>query len=136
MRRNVVKMLRAWDAYPIENPAFPGTPDVNCTHGWLELKWLPAWPMHGNTVVQIDHFTNQQRIWLRQRWKNDGSAWLLLQVKREWLLFAGDVAADHVGNVTRLELYQHAMFRSDSGMTQLQLKHWLAWNRNPTHPPL
>ncbi len=134
MRRNVVMMLKDWDAYPVENPAFPGTPDVNFLHGWIELKWLPAWPVNEG-VVRIEHFTNQQRIWLRQRWKKagGGGAWLLLQVKREWLLFAGNTAATFVGNVPRTELHQLALSKSDSGLTQQQLKQWLMWDRNRIH---
>lgn len=101
MRRRVIVMLHGTDPISVENPVHPGTPDVNCTLGWVELKWLPAWPLRSNTPVRIKHFTNQQRVWLLRRWNADRRAWLLLQIETSWLLFDGKAAAYHVGLETR-----------------------------------
>ena len=62
-RSTVTKLLKKWDAVAVENPVHPGTPDVNCILGWIELKWLRAWPVRADTVVKIEHFTRQQRVW-------------------------------------------------------------------------
>ena len=125
MRRNVVKWLKDLDAYPVENPAYPGTPDVNFLNGWLELKHLPNWPVRANTPVQLGHFTPRQRIWLRKRWRAGGGAWLLLQVGSDWLLFDGDIAAQFVGKgPTQAELKGIASHYT-SGMTKGLLTTWL-----------
>lgn len=100
------------DPVRVENPIHPGTPDVNLADGrWVELKCIPRWPRRASTVVRIDHFTPQQRVWLFRRWHfAPGSTLLLLEVQSEkqWLLFDGDVAARVVGRVPVVELQQKA----------------------------
>lgn len=103
------------DAIRVENPAHPGTPDVswcmNGIEGWLELKHLPHWPKRADTIVRIDHFTPQQRVWLRRRHLAGGRVHLLLKAEAEWLLFTGIVAANHVGKLPREELREKAIMR-------------------------
>lgn len=105
----------------VENRVGLGTPDVNCTAGWVELKWLRCWPVRKDTIVRIDHFTVQQRIWLRRRWQANRGAWLLLQCRREWLLFTGEEAAEHVGKVDREGLYKWASIRWTQGLKRGEL---------------
>lgn len=109
----------------MENPVKPGTPDVNYREGWIELKWLRRWPVRPDTVVAIDHFTIQQRRFLRDRWRRGGHAWLLLQVRRDWLLFPGPVAHDIVGRVTRDELNEKAHRHWTSGLADKELRRCL-----------
>lgn len=104
MRGRVVKALRKFDAISVENPAYPGTPDVNYVEGWVELKWARDWPVKPSTPLAIEHFTPQQRVWLTRRWLLGGNVWLLLCCGGEWLLFTGVVAADTLGKSTREEL--------------------------------
>jgi hypothetical protein len=96
------------DPISVENSAYPGTPDVNYCDGWIELKVLESWPARESTPARIDHFTQQQRVWLRRRWLIGGNAWLLLVVGREWLLFDGQTAFLSVGKVSRSELFEVA----------------------------
>jgi hypothetical protein len=103
VRRKIVSMLKELDAQAVENPIRPGTPDVNYVEGWLELKWLERWPVRGG-VVNIKHFTPQQRIWLKRRWNKGGRVYLLLNVGRDWLLFNGLVASSVIGNMNKEEL--------------------------------
>ena len=99
------------DPIRVENPIHPGTPDVNiCSGDWLELKTIPIWPRSGN-IVQLQHFTPQQRVFLYRRWKYaPRSTHLLLEVRstREYLLFWGDVAAKVVGRSAEAELRSQA----------------------------
>lgn len=95
------------DAVAVENPACPGTPDVNYVEGWIELKQLTHWPKTTGPV-QIRHFRQGQRIWLRRRWAAGGAAWFLLRVRTDWLLFDGEYAGRMVGLVSREELYRNA----------------------------
>lgn len=115
MRRRVVRELRELDAVSVENPVHPGTPDVNFIGGWVELKWARRWPERGGPL-RLDHFTREQRVWLRRRWHRGGAAWLLLQVGREWMLFDGEVAAHVVGRSTRGELQRHAAAHWPDGL--------------------
>lgn len=99
----------------VENAIVPGTPDVNWamhgTEGWLELKEIPCWPKP-DAVVRVDHFTREQRIWLKKRRAAGGTAHLLLRVSRSKhvLLFDGLVAAAILGLAVRADLERQAMF--------------------------
>jgi hypothetical protein len=134
MRGNVVRWLKKWDAVSVENRVHPGTPDVNHVHGWVELKWLRRWPVNSETVVEIDHFSLEQKVWLKRRWRRGGTVWLLLQVHREWLLFTAPEAVKYVGCSTRTELIEHAIEYTDQGMSEEVLKEWLK-PRHPKHLP-
>ena len=100
------------DPVRVENPIHPGTPDVNLADGrWIELKCIPSWPVRAASIVRIDHFTAQQRVWLFRRWKYaPGSTMLLLNVEaaRQWLLFDGDIAAKVVARTVTAVHYQQA----------------------------
>ncbi len=112
MRSRVLQWLRPLNAIPVENPAQPGTPDVNYVEGWIELKKLGKWPKAGEAVVRVEHFTPQQRNWHLLRKRRGGRTHVLLQVGDEWLLFDGADAAASLGRVSRAEL------------ERLALKHW------------
>lgn len=97
--------MRGLDPVRVENPAEPGTPDVNYVEGWIELKFKEEWPKRPSTPLRVPHFTAQQRVWLVRRVLSGGKAFVLLKVGRsEWLLFRGDVAAKVLGHSTREEL--------------------------------
>lgn len=122
MRRRVIQWLKPLNAIPVENPAQPGTPDVNYVEGWIELKKLNAWPRDGEAVVRVEHFTPQQRNWLRLRRMKGGRAFLLLQVKDEWLLFDGRTAADSLGRVNRQDLERLAARHWRNGLRAEELR--------------
>lgn len=75
----------------IENQVGIGTPDLNlCYQGaeaWVELKRLDAFPKRAATPVRINHFTVEQKLWLRRRGEAGGRAWLFVQVGQEYFLF-------------------------------------------------
>ena len=105
LRAAVLEKLAPLHAVPIESPLEPGTPDVNCSAGWLELKSLREWPKRESSVVVPPHFEPEQRFFLRHRCTAGGNAWLLLRVGREWCLLWGSHAAEALGiSLTRLEL--------------------------------
>jgi len=123
-RQLVVKALNkaGLDATSVENPACPGTADVQHIDGWLELKFLEAWPKRAETTVRIEHFSPQQRVWLLRRYMacekrgtdhGHGQAFLLLYVAetREHLLFDGKTAARRVAKdgADRAMLYRMAL---------------------------
>jgi len=131
-RQQVVKELTkaGLDAFSVENPSRPGTPDVNYIPGWIELKWLPKWPKQADTIVKIDHFTPQQRNFLRRRWNRGGPAHLLLRVGSrgsiENLLFEGPDASDFVGLVDREKLEALAVWHTFGKIKGAELAEALA----------
>lgn len=106
MRARVIRALRPLDAIAVENLVGLGTPDINITLGWIELKAEDAWPKRENTPLRLKRFTPQQRIFLRRR-DTFGRAWILLRVGREWVLLRG-IHADLLGNATRTQLLNHS----------------------------
>lgn len=113
MRQTVNRVLRraGLDPVSVENPAHPGTPDVNYVGGWIELKQRGAWPSNVRgrfRVVRCEHFSTEQRIWLSRRELAGGRTFLIWRIGRDWLLFRGSVAANVVGNVPEPELRRAA----------------------------
>lgn len=80
-----------WEPQRVENPAGPGTPDVyytmlTGTMGWVELKHVDKWPVRASTALNINHFTPQQRAWLRRHGKAGCQCHVLLQVDTDYFL--------------------------------------------------
>lgn len=121
MRHRVVKALRPLDAISVENVIYPGTPDVNCVGGWIELKQVARWPRFLRALLQIRHFTQEQRIWLRRRWWAGGGAFLLLQVGREWLLFDGETAFEVGRSMTEEAMREGAIRVWSDGLVDEEL---------------
>lgn len=125
-RQKVVKALNRFglDATSVENPAYPGTPDIQFIGGWIECKYLEDWPARAETAVRIPHFSPQQRVWLLRRWiscrklnTDIDKGWLLIYVvsTRDWLLFDGETAARHVAKdgVCRAKLFELAVMTTN-----------------------
>lgn len=83
----------------IENSVAMGTPDVNCSLGWIELKVVQAKdiPKKADTILSIDHYTEQQRVFQLKRNRAGGACWFLLLLGEMWLLFTSQKAVIDVG---------------------------------------
>ena len=107
-RRRVVQLLHPYSAFAVENPALPGTPDICCTKGWLELKCLKKWPTRSvGGIVRVAHLTAVQRIWHHHWVKAGGRSFLLLMIDRDILLIHGR-DLEQVGNCTKDQLLELA----------------------------
>lgn len=114
-------MISKLDPVRIENMLTPGTPDVNYTEGWIELKQLRHWPPKGQPV-KIYHYTPEQRVWALRRAKRNGRVFMLIRVgEREWVLLDGKWAAQNIGKVTKTKVLEHALFHSVDGLNQTRL---------------
>lgn len=118
MRRIVVKALKGLDAMSVENPARPGTPDVNYIEGWVELKYLEKWPARSKTKIRVACFTSQQRVWLRRRKKRGGTAFFLILIDTDWLLFDGDVAGRSIGELDKQEMIDACLMYSEGTLDE------------------
>lgn len=96
----------------IENSVDAGTPDVNVClpgwSGWVELK-VQEVPVRKTTKFKCPHFTHDQRMWLNDRTRAGGKAYLLIRAEHrnkviEYVFLRGDVAAVWVGACTLDEL--------------------------------
>ena len=116
LRGNLVKALQQLDAVAVENPCSPGTPDINCTLGWIEVKKTKAWPKRSSTPVRLDHpLLPSQRVWIRRRLMRGGHVWVFVQIGRDYLLFSGGYAILGFGEATRHDLLRNS------------LAHWVGW---------
>lgn len=80
------------DPVRVENVLGTGTPDVNYTDGWIELKDCPeGFPKRPGTVFTIPKLVErkEQVAWLMRRWEAGGACWLMIRVGREMFLFDG-----------------------------------------------
>lgn len=127
MRQRLIRALKPAHAVSVENMVGPGTPDINCMYGWIECKWLRDWPKRPGTPVRLAHdLQPQQRCWLRARRRAGGPAYVMLQCKREWLLFDGACAADVLGTSTRAELILCACMYNSNGLDAGMLRDFLS----------
>ena len=86
----------------IESYAGVGQPDVNgCAAGqtwWMELKCLDEFPKRHTTIVKVNHFTPEQRVWILNRVKHGGRVFVFVKVgKDDFYLFDGKDAAENLG---------------------------------------
>jgi len=105
-------MGQRWNACRHEDRSTPGTPDVSFgisrgLQGWMELKAIDDWPRRDSTIVRIRHLTRVQKLWLTRRGETGASCWILVRVKRDYLLFHW-TNIDRLGEMTRSEMYDAA----------------------------
>lgn len=129
-RSQLLDLLSPLHAVAVENSigGGDGTPDVNCTAGWIEVKQLDDWPVRDTTIVQPRHFTPEQRHWLKKRCQAGGRAWVLLCVGSEWVLMWGEAAARQLGvSWTRSDLTR----RGKPHVAEVS-RHVFHWTLHPT----
>lgn len=121
----------------IENMTGVGMPDVsycvNSHEGFIENKWRERWPARAGDVVTLDHFTPQQRIWIRSRRAAGGRVWVLLEVEKPvacYFLLPGLWAAKELGKTaTREDIETNATVTGRDGAFPLDsivgaLRYW------------
>jgi len=139
------------DARRVENVVGPAHPDVDYSHGNIELKALTDWPARPTTKVKIECFTGEQAAWLMRRWRAGGNAWLMVRVQRAWYLFDGNTAHSVYRGMTPAQWKEAAAMiypgSTHSGRTwgsfpeedgarcySRQLADWLRWDLDRMSP--
>ena len=131
MRSKLVKDLKSLHAVPVENGGCrPGTPDINCTLGWIELKWRRGWPVRDGVVVLPHPYTKVQQLWARRRERAGESVFVLVKIAQCWMLFSSSVASRVLGHTNEEELRQAALFVSDKHLAVRELIECLRSNRS------
>lgn len=96
------------DPIRVENVLHPGHPDVDYTHGNIELKYMEAFPVRPETKVRVPKLKGEQVSWITRRALKGGLVWLFVRVGSEWFLWAGrDVWRVRQG-LTQAEWREHA----------------------------
>lgn len=113
---------RGLDPVRVENPAGPGTPDVNYIEGWIELKHADGWPVQGGPLRLKHPPAPQQKVWAFRRWLAGGTVSLLLRVGHEWFVFLGKDVREVWASGDPLEQLirrrAHKVFRSPAEVAQ------------------
>lgn len=128
MRSNLVKAMKKFHAVPVENRLLPaGMPDINFSLGWIECKWLKAWPRTCNSSpVKFHHnLMSHQRYWMKKRASAGGLVLLCVQVRRDWFFFNADTAIEKFNEMTKPEMEENAMLHLSKGLEKKRLVKWL-----------
>ena len=101
--------MRPLHAVAVENPVYPGFPDIAYSLGLIEAKWVRKAPARPGTAVAVEHYTKEQRDFARAHAQAGGTVLMLLQVGREVFLISGRTAADRVGTATLEQIREMAV---------------------------
>lgn len=106
--------LAALHPIRVENILRSGTPDVNYSMGWIELKHHDKWPLDPIWPLVISTMTErpEQMAFLLQRWMLGGLCWLMLRVNRQIMLFPGLEAWRVRKGLTRHEMIELSSWRT------------------------
>lgn len=121
----------------VENRVEAGTPDVlylisrlpaprPAATGWVELKYIGAWPARASTPVRSDTLTLAQVLFLEGWTRAGGRAWLLTQIGRGYLFLNGSRARLLLDGVPRDEIVARADVWNPTSLTLRDLVGCLA----------
>lgn len=117
----------------VENRIDTGTPDVaycatwqsETQSGWIELKDVHEWPVKPETNLTIEHLTQVQENWMIDWVGMGGRAYLLVQVKHDYLLFNAWAVKEIRAGRNREQLYALALVRSYMRFPTREILEWL-----------
>jgi hypothetical protein len=124
--RSVKANLGPYGAFVrIESSTNKGIADVayciNTHSGWLELKYLDAWPKRAATFVKVPSLTLDQVLFLERWYDSGGAAYLLLRVGRSYMLLNSSTTRALWNGISRDELKAHAIVQGSNHLPTLAL---------------
>lgn len=100
----------------VENPVFPGTPDVNyaidetdrATEGWAELKWVPRFPKKETKPVfgPKKGLSVQQVRWINRRTSYGARVWIIAGVGKLIYVLDGWTYANRFNAMTTADFQE------------------------------
>lgn len=138
VRSAVIAALQPLLAFPVENTAAVGCPDVCCLVGWIELK-IATRPARPGTRVAVV-VRPSQRLWMRNWAAQGGSCWWLTRLRSSaavgdlWTLHSGLDGAAHLGRWTETQMTDSALWcatRSDGVPGEELMRALLVSTMNP-----
>lgn len=108
LNKRIRSALFGFDPRRVENAVGPGTPDINFTGGWIESKWLPAWPARAGSVVKVPKYVPKQRGWHTKRRSAGGLVWVVIEIGSDVLVFDAQDAAPGLGHWTKEQMLRRA----------------------------
>ena len=122
-------MLGKWIATRLETSTGNGVPDVTYTvegkHGFLELKYIPKWPVRDTTLVKLP-LRPEQKLWLGTRGKLADNCWVLVRIEDDFILLDWVSAIDACNGFTK-QRYK-LCYNWHKKIDYERLKEILEWN--------
>lgn len=112
IRQRLIKEMKSFGAFAVENPVCPGTPDICLILGWIETK-VAKRPALVTTDVNVK-VRNEQRIWWSRWTRAGGKCWTFTLVERShtqnvYYLHKASWAIDHLGKSTEQAMRLNAV---------------------------
>ena len=116
-----------WAAQRHEDRYTKGIPDVSYSmsrvNGWIELKSVTIEP---EKIVQVPHFTNDQRQWLKRHGRRGGNCYVFIEARYKHrphitYLLIPHSRIDRVGESTIVELIDASEYHSHNRIDAGQL---------------
>lgn len=111
-RKNIVAAIATYrHAMAVENPAHPGTPDINFAGGWIEVKSRDEWPARATTPVRPRHPLMMEQIrWIRTRvGTGRDKVYIAFVVGKQYMFFDGLKGIEIIGLANRKDLEAAAL---------------------------
>ena len=112
-----------WQATRIENTTGNGVPDVTYTivkHGWIELKYIPKWPVRGPTIVKLP-LRPEQKLWIESRGKLARYVWVICRIEDDFFLLNHNQAVESYEGWRREEWIERSQIHWHKKIDFLQL---------------
>lgn len=128
MRSYLVSVMKPLHAVAIENHMRAGTPDINYIDGWIECKWLQAYPKNINNSIRFKHtLTQGQKLWLCSRAKRGGVALVCCKISKDWYVFDAFTAYANFDKMNKEDMIEKSIYHS---IGKLDKERFLAWLRS------
>ena len=90
-------MVGKWHVSRIESSAGNGIPDltfgISAKQGWVELKYIPEWPVREGTKLKLP-LRPEQKHWIKARGSLSGDVWVFVRVMDTFFLLSWFKALD------------------------------------------
>lgn len=109
----------------LRRPHAPRDPGVGGVTSWVELKHAHRWPPRGGPL-KFEHYTNDQRLWLKSWHEAGGRCCLLMQVGRDYALLPPWRTCElYYDGMTRARALEAAAVSAEGRFPTAEVMKWL-----------